>query len=375
MLPAGLGFNAVQREGAGRRRRARGCRAPTGTGRRSSRPTAPASGPTRRRRTSSTACARRSRCCARKGWRTCSRATAGTPRRRARRCAAGASRCCALDEREHSAALTAVVVPDGVDADEVRRVILERFDMSLGAGLGKLAGRVFRIGHLGDFNDLMLAGTLCGVEMGLRLAGVPVRTGVEAALERSRSSPSRCERARRAARILELTQVMAGPFCGQVLADMGADVIKVEPPEGDSTRRSLGFRCGRRHCGVPRRQPQQALARRSTSSPPSTRRVFHRLARDADVVLENYRPAWRRGSARTGRRSRELNPRLIYASVVRLRADRAVRAAAGLRPDRAGPGGRDERDRRAGRRTGQVRDPDRRPLGRAVLRRGDPVGA
>jgi alanine-glyoxylate transaminase/serine-glyoxylate transaminase/serine-pyruvate transaminase len=85
-----------------------------------------------------------------------------------------------LDEREHSAALTAVVVEN---ADEIRRVILERFDMSLGAGLGKVAGRVFRIGHLGDFNDLMLAGTLCGVEMGLRLAGVPVlNSGVEAAL-------------------------------------------------------------------------------------------------------------------------------------------------------------------------------------------------
>ena len=85
-----------------------------------------------------------------------------------------------LDEREHSAALTAVVVEN---ADEIRRVILERFDMSLGAGLGKVAGRVFRIGHVGDFNDLMLAGTLCGVEMGLRLAGVPVLdSGVEAAL-------------------------------------------------------------------------------------------------------------------------------------------------------------------------------------------------
>jgi alanine-glyoxylate transaminase/serine-glyoxylate transaminase/serine-pyruvate transaminase len=89
-----------------------------------------------------------------------------------------------LDERELSPALTAVLVPDGVDADEIRRVILERFDMSLGAGLGKLAGKVFRIGHLGDFNDLMLAGTLCGVEMGLRIAGVTVRgSGVEAALE------------------------------------------------------------------------------------------------------------------------------------------------------------------------------------------------
>jgi alanine-glyoxylate transaminase/serine-glyoxylate transaminase/serine-pyruvate transaminase len=85
-----------------------------------------------------------------------------------------------LDEREHSPSLTAVLCPD---ADEVRRLILERFDMSLGSGLGKLAGQAFRIGHLGDFNDLMLCGTLCGVEMGLRAAGVPAAGGgVEAAL-------------------------------------------------------------------------------------------------------------------------------------------------------------------------------------------------
>jgi alanine-glyoxylate transaminase / serine-glyoxylate transaminase / serine-pyruvate transaminase len=82
--------------------------------------------------------------------------------------------------RRHAAATRAVMTPE---ADEVRRIILERFDMSLGAGLGKVAGQVFRIGHLGDFNDLMLAGTLCGVEMGLRLAGVAVPNGVEAALE------------------------------------------------------------------------------------------------------------------------------------------------------------------------------------------------
>jgi alanine-glyoxylate transaminase / serine-glyoxylate transaminase / serine-pyruvate transaminase len=93
------------------------------------------------------------------------------------------------DEREYSGSLTAVLVPDGVDADDVRRVILERFDMSLGAGLGRLAGKVFRIGHLGDFNDLMLAGTLCGVEMGLRVAGVPVGAGVEAALDRLALEP------------------------------------------------------------------------------------------------------------------------------------------------------------------------------------------
>jgi len=89
-----------------------------------------------------------------------------------------------LDEREYSGSLTAILVPEGHDADELRRVILERFDMSLGAGLTKLAGKVFRIGHLGDFNDLTLAGTLAGVQMGLHLAGVPVKgSGVDAALD------------------------------------------------------------------------------------------------------------------------------------------------------------------------------------------------
>jgi alanine-glyoxylate transaminase/serine-glyoxylate transaminase/serine-pyruvate transaminase len=89
------------------------------------------------------------------------------------------------DEREHSGSLTAVTVPDGYDADKVRAVILDRYNMSLGAGLGRLAGRVFRIGHLGDFNDLMLAGTLAGVQMGLVAAGVPIdTTGIGAALNR-----------------------------------------------------------------------------------------------------------------------------------------------------------------------------------------------
>jgi alanine-glyoxylate transaminase/serine-glyoxylate transaminase/serine-pyruvate transaminase len=89
------------------------------------------------------------------------------------------------DEREHSGSLTAVIVPDGHDADKARAVILDRYNMSLGAGLGKLAGRVFRIGHLGDFNDLMLAGTLAGVQMGLAVAGVPIdTTGISAALDR-----------------------------------------------------------------------------------------------------------------------------------------------------------------------------------------------
>ena len=90
----------------------------------------------------------------------------------------------ALEPEASSDSVTTVLVPEGTDADELRRVILERFDMSLGAGLGKLSGKVFRIGHLGDFNELMLAGTLCGVEMGLWAAGVPHETGgVQAALD------------------------------------------------------------------------------------------------------------------------------------------------------------------------------------------------
>jgi alanine-glyoxylate transaminase/serine-glyoxylate transaminase/serine-pyruvate transaminase len=83
---------------------------------------------------------------------------------------------CAVPE-EYSSSLTALMTPAGHDADKLRKTILEAFDMSLGTGLGRLAGKVFRIGHLGDFNDLTLAGTLAGVEMGLELAGVPHKKG------------------------------------------------------------------------------------------------------------------------------------------------------------------------------------------------------
>jgi len=90
----------------------------------------------------------------------------------------------AQNAAEYSGVLTAVVMPDGRDADAFRQIVLERFDMSLGTGLGKMKGKIFRIGHLGDFNDLMLAGTLSGVEMGFALAGVPHKSGgVLAALE------------------------------------------------------------------------------------------------------------------------------------------------------------------------------------------------
>ena len=90
---------------------------------------------------------------------------------------------CANPE-EYSSSVTAVLLPPEHNANELRQLILEQFNLSLGSGLGKVQGRVFRIGHLGDFNDLMLAGTLCGIEMGLALAGVPFsKGGVAAALD------------------------------------------------------------------------------------------------------------------------------------------------------------------------------------------------
>jgi alanine-glyoxylate transaminase / serine-glyoxylate transaminase / serine-pyruvate transaminase len=108
------------------------------------------------------------------------------------------------DPHAYSSTLTAVMLPAGHDADAFRRVVLERFDMSLGAGLGKVTGKVFRIGHLGWFNELMLMGTLAGVEMGLAAAGVPHRKGgVEAAMTyltgnaRAASAPAPAVAARR----------------------------------------------------------------------------------------------------------------------------------------------------------------------------------
>lgn len=87
------------------------------------------------------------------------------------------------DPREYSNTLTPVVVPEGVNADAVRATILDRFDVSLGVGLGRVKGKIFRIGHLGSLNETMLCGVLCAVQMGLRLSGVDVSDGISAALE------------------------------------------------------------------------------------------------------------------------------------------------------------------------------------------------
>jgi crotonobetainyl-CoA:carnitine CoA-transferase CaiB-like acyl-CoA transferase len=110
-------------------------------------------------------------------------------------------------------------------------------------------------------------------------------------------------------RVIELTQVMAGPFCGQVLADMGADVVKVEPPEvGDQTRRSMGEAAFR---AVNRNKRSIALDLKN----PEHVAILHRLVETADVLMENYRPGV---AARLGadyETLRAINPRLIYASI------------------------------------------------------------
>jgi alanine-glyoxylate transaminase/serine-glyoxylate transaminase/serine-pyruvate transaminase len=94
------------------------------------------------------------------------------------------------DPEEYSSSLTAVMMPEGYDADALLDLILKKFDMCLGIGLGKVKGKIFRIGHLGDFNDLMLAGTLSGIEMGLSLAGIPFsKGGAAAALEYLEDTP------------------------------------------------------------------------------------------------------------------------------------------------------------------------------------------
>ncbi|MBT9455430.1 MAG: aminotransferase class V-fold PLP-dependent enzyme [Burkholderiaceae bacterium] len=95
------------------------------------------------------------------------------------------------DPAVYSPVLTGVILPEGVDADAVRKLIYERFDLSLGTGLGKLKGRMFRIGHLGDSNDLTLLATVAGCEMGLKLAGIKLRgSGIQAAMDHFSQHPA-----------------------------------------------------------------------------------------------------------------------------------------------------------------------------------------
>ncbi len=184
MLPPGLGFNARERQGAGRHQDLASCPNPISRGRTCWAPTRRASSPTRPPPTCSTAWPRPSTCCTRRGWSACSPATTGMRRACAAPCAPGASRSGARTRSITRPRSPPSCCPTGHNADAFRKTALEHFDVSLGTGLSKIAGKVFRIGHLGDTNDLTMIATLAGVEMGLKLAGVPHKPeGVRAAMD------------------------------------------------------------------------------------------------------------------------------------------------------------------------------------------------
>ena len=177
MLPPGLGFNAISDKALAAAKTRDDCPSPTGHGMRCSPPTRRASSPAPRRPTCSTASGNPSSLLMEEGLdnvfaRHLRHAEAT---RRAVR-AWGLEILC-LNPEEYSPVLTTVVMPGDKGADAYRAVVLDKFNMSLGSGLGILKDRVFRIGHLGDFNDLSLIGTLGGVEMGFAVAGVPYKQG------------------------------------------------------------------------------------------------------------------------------------------------------------------------------------------------------
>ena len=144
------------------------------------------SGPSRSTR--STVCASRSGCWRTKACRMSSRATRGSPRRRAARCRCGPATtdrsCIAPTRHAIPNSVTAVLMPEGYNSDLLRSTARHRFNVSLGGGLGRLGGKIFRIGHLGDLNEPMLLGALSAVEMSLRINNIPHgRGGVEAAMD------------------------------------------------------------------------------------------------------------------------------------------------------------------------------------------------
>ena len=149
--------------------------------------------------------------------------------------------------RERSPVVTTVMMPNGFDSDEFRRVVVDRLNLSLGAGLGRLKGRAFRIGHLGDFNELMLMGTLWGVEMGLSLAGVPFKKGGAAAAMESlgdfsyRAATKRLQKPGYVVVWSEFVRLAARPGIVRLQFLRGNGWRKVKPLRHRNPRRSEGL--------------------------------------------------------------------------------------------------------------------------------------
>ena len=187
------------------------------------------------------------------------------------------------------------------------------------------------------------------------------------------SAGARAEAALEGVRVLDVTQVMAGPFCAMQLCDMGADVIKVEPPEGDSTRRMAG-RSGTdspSFNAVNRGKRGIVLDLKSAAG----QAAFRRLARRADVIIENYRPGVMRRFGLDYAALGAETPGPDLRVHLRLRPDRTIRVEGRLRPGRAGRLRVDVDHRRAGRAAGEGGRAADRPRRRAVRAVGDPRGA
>ena len=186
MLPPGMALLCVGPRGDRGQPERRQSHATSGTGTGSSPTTRPASTRTPRPRCCCSGCARPSPCCSKRALTTSSGATSGWPSGvRAAVDAWGLKNLCE-NPSEVSNSLTAVVTPDGIDSGDVMKIARERYDLALGVGLGRMRGKVFRIGHLGALNELEVLGTLGGVEMALAEAGVPIELGAGvAAAQRS----------------------------------------------------------------------------------------------------------------------------------------------------------------------------------------------
>ena len=184
MLPPGMSFNAISDKALAANKTSKLHEIVLGLGRDADDEQAAASSPTRPRRRCCTASRKASRCCTKRGSTTYLHATIGLRKRPVGRCKAWGLEIICREAKYYSPTITAVLMPEGHDADAFRALALDQFNISYGASFGRFAGKMFRIGHLGDINDAMLLGGLAATEMALALANVPHKKGgVQAAMD------------------------------------------------------------------------------------------------------------------------------------------------------------------------------------------------